>query len=191
MPARLIGMTEVPTLCLDHLTAAQARAFMIADNRLADSSAWNDRLLAEQLEELSLLGLDFEIEVTGFEIGEIDLRIASLEEPPREPSRKKDDPAGGLPAPPACPPLSRIGDIWVLGRHRVWCSNALDPASFTALMDTALMNKERAAIVFSDPVHVDTIVRRWQALTGGSARHAVTGRSFDNLARAAEVQHAA
>ena len=152
--ARLIGMTDVPTLCLDHLTAAQARAFMIADNRLADSSAWDDRLLAEQLKDLSLLGLDFDIEVTGFEIGEIDLRIASLEKPPR---KKK---------PPAVPPLSRIGDVWILGRHRVLCGDALDPAALIALME-----KEPAAIVFTDPVHVDAIIRHWQALTGGSARH--------------------
>ena len=157
--ARLIGMTDVPALCLDHLTAAQARAFMIADNRLADSSGWDDRLLALQLEELSVHGLDFIIEVTGFEIGEIDLRIASLEKPPRQPPRKKE--------PPAVPPLSRIGDVWILGRHRVLCGDALDPASLIALME-----KERAAIVFTDPVHVDAIIRHWQALTGGSARHA-------------------
>jgi ParB-like chromosome segregation protein Spo0J len=67
---RELGWTEVPTLCLDHLTSAQARAFMIADNRLTEISAWDDRLLAQQLKELSLLGLDFSIEVTGFEVGE-------------------------------------------------------------------------------------------------------------------------
>src|SRR5260370_39875744 len=66
-----LGITEVPTLRLDHLTPAQARAFMIADNRLTEISAWDDRLLAQQLKELSLLGLDFDIEATGFEMGEI------------------------------------------------------------------------------------------------------------------------
>jgi ParB-like nuclease domain len=176
--ARLIGMTEVPVLCLDHLPAAQARAFMIADNRLTDRSGWDGRLLAEQLRDLSLLGLDFEIKVTGFEVGEIDLRIASLEKPPR----KKE--------PPALPSLSRVGDVWMLGRHRVLCGDALDPAVLIALMDTALIEKERAAILFTDPVHVDAIVRRWQALTGGSARHAATGRDFDDLAREAGVTHA-
>ena len=87
------GITEVPTLCLDHLTPAQARAFMIADNRLAEIAAWDDQLLAEQLKELSLLGLDFDIEVTGFAMGEIDLRIASLEEM----SETDADPADVLP----------------------------------------------------------------------------------------------
>jgi ParB-like chromosome segregation protein Spo0J len=101
-----LGWTEVPTLCLDHLTTAQARAFMIADNRLAEVATWDDQLLAEQLRELSLLGLDFKIEVTGFEMGEIDLRIASLEDLPettadpatfaRSDDRSADQQARGL-----------------------------------------------------------------------------------------------
>jgi hypothetical protein len=65
LACRELGWSEVPTLCLDHLTPAQVRAFRIADNRLTEISAWDDRLLAEELKELSLLGLDFDIEVTG------------------------------------------------------------------------------------------------------------------------------
>ena len=135
-------MTEVPTLCLDHLTPAQARAFMIADNRLTEIATWDDRLLAQQLKDLSLLGLDFSLEVTGFEMGEIDLRIASLEDLP-EPD---DDPADAVPELPAGPPVSKIGDLWLLGRHRILCGNALDAAAFAALM-----GEERAAMVFTDP----------------------------------------
>ena len=66
-----LGITEVPTLCLDHLSPAQVRAFMIADNRLTEIAVWDDRLLAQQLQDLSVQGLDFDIEVTGFEMGEI------------------------------------------------------------------------------------------------------------------------
>jgi ParB-like chromosome segregation protein Spo0J len=77
-----LGIDEVPTVCLDHLTPAQARAFRIADNKLTENATWDDRLLAEQLRDLSLSGLDFDVEVTGFEMGEIDLRIASLEDTP-------------------------------------------------------------------------------------------------------------
>jgi ParB-like chromosome segregation protein Spo0J len=80
LACRELAITEVPTLRLDHLTPAQARAFTIADNRLTEIATWDDQLLAEQLRDLSLSGLDFDIEVTGFEMGEIDLRIASLEE---------------------------------------------------------------------------------------------------------------
>jgi DNA modification methylase len=137
-----LGITEVPTLCLDHLTPAQARAFMIADNRLTEIASWDDKLLAEQLKDLSLLGLDFSIEVTGFEIGEIDLRIAALDDMP---GQADDDPADAVPELPTRPPLSKIGDVWLLGRHRVMCGNALDAAAFAALM-----GEERAAVVFSD-----------------------------------------
>jgi hypothetical protein len=137
-----LGITEVPTLCLDHLTPAQARAFMIADNRLTEIATWDDRLLAQQLKDLSLLGLDFSLELTGFEMGEIDLRIASLEDEP-DPA---DDPADAVPELPARPPLSKIGDLWLLDAHRVLCGNALDPADFVTLMGA-----ERAAMVFSGP----------------------------------------
>jgi len=142
LACRLLGITEVPTLCLDHLTAAQARVFMIADNRLTEIAAWDDQLLAQQLKELSLSGLDFNIEVTGFEMGEIDLRIASLDDP----IEATDDPADVVPDVSAGPPLSKIGDLWLLGPHRVLGGDARDPASFAALM-----GEERAAMVFTDP----------------------------------------
>ena len=142
LACRELGMTEVPTLCLEHLTEAQIRAFMIADNRLTEIASWDDQLLAEQLQELSLLDLDFDIEVTGFEMGEIDLRIASLEDE-AEPG---DDPADILPEPPARPPISKCGDLWHLGHHHVLCGNALDRADFAALM-----GEERAVSVFTDP----------------------------------------
>src|SRR5207237_8127377 len=68
LACRLLGITGVPTLCLDHLTPAQARAFMITDNRLTEIATWDDRLLAQQLKDLALLGLDFSLELTGFEL---------------------------------------------------------------------------------------------------------------------------
>jgi len=139
---RELGCSEVPTVRLDHLSPAQTRAFMIADNRLTEIAAWDDRLLAQQLKDLSLLGLDFSLELTGFEMPEIDLRIASLDDPPEG----ADDPADVLPAAAVGRPLSQIGDLWVLGRHRVFCGNALDPTAFAALI-----GEERAAMVFTDP----------------------------------------
>jgi DNA modification methylase len=142
LACRELGITEVPTLRLDHLTPAQARAFMIADNRLTEIATWDDRLLAEQLQDLSISGLDFSLETTGFEMGEIDLRIASLEDLPAQ----DDDPADVLPEVVAGPPVSKLGDVWVLGRHRVLCRSALDLQAFTALM-----GEERATMVFTDP----------------------------------------
>src|SRR5579871_6148151 len=90
---QLLGIAEVPTIRLEHLTEAQARAFLIADNRLTENAAWDDRLLAEQLKELSDLDLDFSLETTGFEMGEIDLLIEGLSPAPAG----KEDPADLVP----------------------------------------------------------------------------------------------
>src|SRR6202047_3120551 len=139
---RELGMTEVPTLCLDHLTPAQARAFMIADNRLTEIATWADRLLVHQLKDLSLSGLDFSLEVTGFMTAEIDLRISSLDDMPEE----GDDPADAAPEVPAGPPVSKLGDLWLLGHHRLLCGSALDTLAFSALM-----GQEHAATAFTDP----------------------------------------
>jgi DNA modification methylase len=141
LACRELGFAEVPTLCLDHLTPEQARAFMIADNRLAEIAVWDDRLLAQQLKELSLVGLDFAIEAIGFEMGEIDLRIASLDAA----AEVEADPADMVPQLPATP-LSKLGDHWLLHRHRLSCGSALDSEVFAALM-----GEERAATVFVDP----------------------------------------
>lgn len=145
LACRDLGWTEVPTICLDHLTAAQARAFMLADNRLTDTSTWDDRLLAETLLDLSLQELDFTLEATGFDMGEIDLRIEGLD---IELSGKAEpDPADDVPIPHAGGPVvSRPGDLWRLGRHRLLCGNAVEEASYAALMDG-----RHAAMIFTDP----------------------------------------
>jgi DNA modification methylase len=141
MACQQLGIEQVPTIRLEHLTEAQARAFMIADNRLTENSVWDDRLLAEQLKELSALDLDFSIEATGFEIGEIDLRIEGL-----TPESDGEDPADALPVVRAERAISRAGDLWLLGRHRVYCGDALDEAAYAALMQG-----EQAAMVITDP----------------------------------------
>ena len=182
-----LGWTEVPTIRPDHLTPAQVRAFRIADNRLTEISTWDDCLLAEQLKELSVLGLDFNIEVIGFEMGEIDFRIASLEDP----SQADADPADALPETPAGLPLSKPGDLWMLGPHRVLCGSALDRHAFATLL-----GDERAAMVFTDPpynVPIDghasglgTVHHRPFPMASGEMDSAqfteFLKRSFENLA---------
>lgn len=138
MACALLGRTEAPTIRLDHLTPAQARAFMVADNRLSENSTWNEQLLVEQLRDLSLEDLDFSIEATGFEMGEIDVKIESLSAPAAE-----DDPGDLLPE--AGPAVSTLGDLWLLGAHRLYCGNALDGASFEIVMDG-----RQAAMVMTD-----------------------------------------
>lgn len=68
LAARRLGLSEAPTVQIEHLSAAQRRAFMIADNRLTENSQWDDQLLAEQLKELSELDLSFNLEATGFDM---------------------------------------------------------------------------------------------------------------------------
>jgi hypothetical protein len=141
LACRKLGWKEVPTIALDHLTAAQAKAFLIADNRLTENSEWNDRLLAEAFHELSLLDLDFSLDTTGFELPEIDLRIESLNAPEEE----EDDPADQLPA-ASGPAVSEPGDVWHLGPHRIICGSALDQEVYAHLL-----GDDKAALVFTDP----------------------------------------
>lgn len=144
LACELIGMTEVPTICLEHLSPAQVRAYMIADNRLAEVATWDDRLLAEQLKELSLMDLDFSLEVTGFDMAEIDMRIEGLQ-------AEEADAADVIPEPSSIP-VTQIGDVWQLGPHRIVCGNSLDPAAYAALMAPA----GSAEVAFTDaPYNVE------------------------------------
>lgn len=142
LAAKQLGMAEVPTISLDHLSEAQIAAYKIADNRLGELSSWDDQLLAESLRELALLNLDFSLELTGFDMGEMDLRIEGLD---AVPEKDKADPADAV-AEPAGPAVTVAGDIWVLGRHRILCGNALEPESYVKLL-----NGQQAAMVFTDP----------------------------------------
>jgi DNA modification methylase len=142
MAAQHLGLSEAPTICVDHLSEAQVRVFMIADNRLTDNSFWDERLLAEQLKELSLLDLDFSLELTGFEVGEIDLRIEGL----TPDSEGDEDTADALPTSGPGPAVSRAGDLWLLDDHRVHCGSALDGDAYAVLMQ-----RKKAAMVVTDP----------------------------------------
>jgi len=140
LACRLLGITEVPTIRLDHLSADQIRAFMIADNKLTENADWDRQLLAEQFRSLSEVELDFALDVTGFETAEIDLIIEGAE-PAIE---GEDDPDDELPRAPG-PRVSQVDDLWLLGRHRIYCGNALNTSSYSALMAG-----RRADMVFTD-----------------------------------------
>jgi len=160
LACRQLGWTEVPTIRLSHLSSEQARAFMVADNRLSETSAWNERLLAETLRDLSIAELDFELEAIGFEMGEIDLRIESLDAA----ERAGDDPADAAVVVPSGPAVSRLGDLWLLGRHRLLCGSALDEGAYAQLMAG-----KRGAMAFTDPPYNVPIAGHVSGL--GAVRH--------------------
>jgi hypothetical protein len=139
--AQLIGINELPTIRVEHLTEAQATALAIADNKLTENSTWNDELLAQQLKSLSE-ELDFDVEVTGFEVGEIDVMIEGI----APVAGGGSDSADELPEADPAIQVSKPGDLWLLGRHRVFCGNCLDATSYSVLM-----GGKRASMVFTDP----------------------------------------
>jgi DNA modification methylase len=146
----------VPAIRLDHLNPAQARAFMVADNRVIEKSSWDEPLLAKCLQELSLLDLDFELDATGFTIREIELRIDG-------PSIESDNDTENIPS-ASGPPISRPGDLWLLGQHRIFCGNAASHESYNTLL-----HNQRAAMVVIDPPYNIRINRN---VTGhGRRRH--------------------
>jgi DNA modification methylase len=139
--AKLLGMTSIPCVRLSNMTPAQKRAYVLADNRLALNAGWDEELLTIELQELLACDLEFDIEITGFSIAEIDGLVESLT--PEEQGDPADD---QLPALSEGTPVSRLGDLWVLGNHKLYCGDSRDPKSFEALLGS-----EKAQMVFTDP----------------------------------------
>jgi hypothetical protein len=137
--AKLLNHDHVPVIRLDHLSEDQARAYMLADNKLTDRSSWDDDTLAVHLKELSELAIEFNIEASGFELAEIDLRIQSLDD------ENVVDEADEFQI-RADTPVSALGDMWTLGRHLIFCGNALDDNAYVAMF-----HDERASAAFTDP----------------------------------------
>jgi DNA modification methylase len=137
--AKLIGMSNVPAVCVDHLTPAQVRAYVIADNKLAENAGWDRALLALELQELSV-DLNFDVTVTGFETAEIDLLIQDL-------NRGTPDEADEVPeVDRSAPAVSRPGDLWRIGNHRLLCGDALNKGNYAKLLGS-----KKAQMVFTDP----------------------------------------
>src|SRR5579863_3584886 len=128
--ARELGMPTVPCLRVDHMTTAEKRAYVLADNKLALNAGWDEELLALELKELMEADIAFDLSVTGFSIAEIDGLVDGLA--PEEEGDPADD---RLPDPDRVPSCCRLGDVWRLGPHRLVCDDALDPYVVEALMD--------------------------------------------------------
>ena len=135
--AKKLGLDTVPCLRLEHLSDAQKRAYVIADNRLAEKAGWDREILAIELQHLTTLDVDFDVTITGFEMAEIDVLLGA---------EAKVDAADVLPAPVAGPAITRLGDLWQIGGHRLICGDATDPETSARLLDG-----DRAQMVFTDP----------------------------------------
>lgn len=146
--AKLLGLGRLPCVKLSSMSPAQKRAYVLADNKIALNAGWDEQLLAEELKSLIAADLDFDVGVTGFAIAEIDVLVEGLH--PEEAGNPADD---RLPAIPDGPAVSRPGDLWRLGPHRVLCGDALSPEACGRLLDG-----ERAQMVFVDPPYNVNIV---------------------------------
>lgn len=134
--ARLLGLSEVPTIRKDFVTEADRRAFALADNRIAELSGWNEQLLAEELEFLMDDG--YSLDITGFTLADLDLSIG-------EPIPKDEVESFELPDPTEVA-VSRRGDLWLVGPHRIYCEDSCKAESFETLL-----GGDRPTMVVADP----------------------------------------
>src|ERR1700691_1021703 len=137
LAARKLGLTEVPVIVLDHLSEAQKRAYVIADNKLAENAGWDDEMLRIEIEALQ--DEDFDVSLLGFEDEELARLLAA------------QDAVEGLTDEDAVPelpqtPTSKTGDLWVLGEHKVLVGDATDHGDVMRLMASDV-----ADLIFTDP----------------------------------------
>ena len=157
LAAKQLGLDTVPTLRLSHLSAEGRRAYVLADNKLAENAGWDTEILAIEFQELSDLG--FDLELTGFSIAEIDFTIEQAGG-----GAVAADPVADVVPEPGAEAVSKLGDLWILGDHRLLCG---DSRSSEAV--ATLMGGETADLIFTDPPYNVPIDGHTGGL--GSIRH--------------------
>ena len=138
MGARKLGLADIPCIRLAHLSEAQRRAYVIADNKLALNAGWDDAMLALELRDLQ--GMDFDLSLTGFESDDITALLAGLDATPEGATDADDVP------PLQAEAVTHPGDVWVMGKHRVMCGSSTDAGSVAMLM-----NGDKADLCFTSP----------------------------------------
>ncbi|WP_439394109.1 site-specific DNA-methyltransferase [Bradyrhizobium sp. PMVTL-01] len=166
--AQYLGLKEVPVLVMRGLSDAEKRALALADNKIPANAGWDRKLLAEELGELATLlpECNLSLDITGFEPAEIDRLIANFGD---------HDPADVL-CKIAGQPVSRRGELWQAGGHRVLCGDACDQADWAVLM-----GRDRAAMVFADPPYN---VRIATTLGRGHIKHREFARASGEMSSA-------
>ena len=138
--AKLLGLKEVPTLRFEHLSDADKRAYILADNRIAEKAGWDREILAIELQ--AFVDMDFDIELTGFEMPEVELILDEASEIGQPPLSPEDTIPQALPG----KLVVKLGDTWILGAHRLHCGDARDSNAYKALLQGA-----KAEFIFADP----------------------------------------
>ena len=141
LAARKLGLTEVPVIELVHLSETQKRAYVIADNRLAEAAGWDDDLLRVELADLRADG--FDLALTGFDAAELDTLLTA--DAGGGGAVEADEAADDVPE-PVSEPMVRAGDLWLLGDHRLLCGDSTDPA-----MVARVMAGDTASLCFTSP----------------------------------------
>ena len=140
LAARKLDMAQLPVIELAHLTETQKRAFILTENKLTERAGWDNELLSLELADLQEAG--FDLELTGFDDGEIQSLLGAGDDVVADEAYGDADELPELPV----TPVSKTGDIWHIGEHRLICGDATDPAVIAALMEA-----ERAALCFTSP----------------------------------------
>ena len=147
MAAKKLGLNQVPVVILDHLSEAQKRAYIIADNKLAENAGWDEEILANELADLK--DLDFDLDLIGFEDQELEKLFTNLYE-----SDEKEE-EENLPEIEE-KPISKAGDIWLLGDHKLICGDSTKLETYQTLL-----TNELADMTFTDPPYnVDYVATR-------------------------------
>jgi DNA modification methylase len=138
--AKVIGLDAVPVIRLAHLSEAQKRAYRLADNKIAENGGWNTDLLRLEISELETICGDLDISITGFDSIELDVMFNAGD------MKSADPKANTVPYVPENEIVTRPGDIWLLGSHRIICGNSLESETFERLFGDKV-----ADMVLQDP----------------------------------------
>ena len=135
--AKMAGLTEVPVVQISHLTPAQKKAYIVADNRLAELAGWDKDLLRVELEELQAIDCDFDLTVTGFDTADIDVILQPDSSPQAEEANFLEQ---------EIPARVKLGQLWLLGAHKLFCGDATQLNSYSRLLAG-----EKAQLILTDP----------------------------------------
>ncbi len=135
--AKLLNMKTVPTVRLSHMSEDDKRGYILTDNRIAEKAGYDNEILAIELQHLADVG--FDVSLTGFEPAEVDIIIEGIGDESEQPENLVPEETSG-------PAVSRLGDVWMLGKHLLVCGDSTDAATYKLLMDD-----EKAEFVFTDP----------------------------------------